>query len=159
MVWVVASRTRIVCSEPWRIAASVDSATDTTLRQFVTLVPSLRVGFSVRTDVCDWCESPVVSSHNSVRATRGAFVTGVLGGALVFPANLRTGILPGRCDDELLLCGCGGSTCVGYINNSVRRDDANWLRAADHGTGTGDQGTSSALVLPKTQSGPRSWAG
>lgn len=57
----------------------------------VTLVPSLGVGFPgadgagprLRTDVRDWCESIVVSSHNSVRATRDAFVTSALGGALV----------------------------------------------------------------------------
>lgn len=56
----------------------------------------------------------------------------------VFPSNMWMGNLPGRCEDELLLhCECGGSTCVGYISNSVRRNDANWLRPADHGTGTG----------------------
>lgn len=45
MMWVVASRTRILCSEPLRMAALVNSAASTTtLCLFVTLVPSPRVG-------------------------------------------------------------------------------------------------------------------
>ena len=84
MVW------EIVCSKPWRITAPVVPAADTTLRRSVTLVPSLRVGFPgadgpgarVRTDGRDRCEGPVISSHNSGRATRGAFVTSALVDAL-----------------------------------------------------------------------------
>lgn len=170
MVWVVASRTRILCSEPLRIAA------DRLRRQYHRPPPVCHPGSKARgrrpRSGWDW----VAPAKGRPRLMRGDCYqfsqfrwydvghirhqcVGRCACTRYFPQTC------GResCRDDARAGSCftgvvGGCTCVGYISIPVRRNDANCLRTTDHGTGTAwttkVRTLYSVSLLPKPQSGP-----